>query len=259
MGRIRLDRDGALAVITIDRPEKLNALTLAMYEQLGEAFAEVRDDPRIGAAILTGAGERAFCVGADLGESIPALTDGRFDISEWDAAHQKNSALDKPIVAAVNGLCLGGGFEILLSTDIRLAADDAQFALPETGVGVVPAGGTLVRLIRQIPYAWAMDLMLRGAMIDAATALRYGILNQVVPAAELQSAAVSVAEDLLTRSRTAVATVKSAVRALADLPEAEAFALEARLGQAAFTSADAREGLAAFAERRRPVFPSHTV
>lgn len=257
MGRVRLDRDGALAVITIDRPEKLNALTLAMYEQLGEAFAEVRDDSRIGAAILTGAGERAFCVGADLGESIPALTEGRFDISEWDAAHQKHSTLDKPVVAAVNGLCLGGGFEILLSTDIRLAAEEAQFALPETGVGVVPAGGTLVRLIRQIPYAWAMDLMLRGATIDSATALRYGILNRVVPAAQLPSAALEVAEQLLSRSRTAVATVKSAVRALADLSEAEAFALEATLGQAAFDSPDAREGLAAFAARRAPVFPSH--
>jgi enoyl-CoA hydratase/carnithine racemase len=259
MGRIRLDRDGALAVITIDRPEKLNALTLAMYEQLGAAFAEVRDDDRIGAAILTGAGERAFCVGADLGESIPALTDGRFDISEWDAAHQKHTTLDKPLIAAVNGLCLGGGFEILLSTDIRLASEQAEFALPETGVGVVPAGGTLVRLIRQIPYAWAMDLMLRGTKIDAATALRYGILNRVVPAGELESSALAVAEDLLSRSRTAVATVKSAVRALADLPEAEAFRREAVLGQAAFTSADAREGLSAFAERRPAVFPSHEV
>ncbi|KJL29886.1 enoyl-CoA hydratase/isomerase family protein [Microbacterium oxydans] len=259
MAGIRLDRDGALAVITIDRPEKLNALTLAMYEQLGEAFAEVRDDARIGAAILTGAGERAFCVGADLGESIPALTEGRFDISEWDAAHQKHSTLDKPVVAAVNGLCLGGGFEILLSTDIRIASDEAQFALPETGVGVVPAGGTLVRLIRQIPYAWAMDLMLRGTRIDAATALRYGILNQVVPAVELQSTAVSVAEELLSRSRTAIATVKRAVRELADLPKGEAFVREAELGQLAFDSDDAREGLAAFAARRPPVFPSHEV
>jgi enoyl-CoA hydratase/carnithine racemase len=259
MARVRLDRDGALAVITIDRPEKLNALTLAMYEQLGEAFAEVRDDARIGAAILTGAGERAFCVGADLGESIPALTEGRFDISEWDAAHQKHSTLDKPVVAAVNGLCLGGGFEILLSTDIRIASEGAQFALPETGVGVVPAGGTLVRLIRQIPYAWAMDLMLRGTTIDAATASRFGILNQVVPAADLQSTAVSVAEDLLSRSRTAIATVKRAVRELADLPEGEAFVREAELGQLAFDSDDAREGLAAFAERRPPVFPSHGV
>jgi len=257
MGRVTLERDGALAVITIDRPDKLNALTLAMYEQLGEAFAQVRDDPRIGVAILTGAGDRAFCVGADLGESIPALTEGRFDISEWDAAHQKHSGLDKPVIAAINGLCLGGGFEIMLSTDIRVVSADASFALPETGVGVVPAGGTLVRLIRQIPYAFAMDLMLRGDQIDAATAERYGLVNEVVPSADLQETAHRIAGELLSKSRTAVATIKNAVRTLADLPLEDAFRLEARLGQAAFTSDDAREGLAAFSERRPPAFPSH--
>ncbi len=257
MDSIRLDRDRGIATITIDRPEKLNALTLSMYEDLGAAFAEVRDDPAIAVAVLTGAGDRAFCVGADLGESIPALMEGRFDISEWDAAHQKHTRLDKPVIGAVNGLCLGGGFEILLSTDLRVAAEDALFALPETGVGVVPAGGTLVRLVRQIPYAFAMDLMLRGTRIDAQTALRYGIVNEVVPPAELTAAAQRIAEDLLARSRTAVATVKRAVRELADLPIDDAFRLEALLGQAAFTSEDAREGVAAFAERRPPRFPSH--
>ncbi len=257
MGGIRLERDGAIATITIDRPEKLNALTLAMYDELGAAFAEVRDDPAIAVAVLTGAGDRAFCVGADLGESIPALTEERFDISAWDAAHQKHTRLDKPVIGAVNGLCLGGGFEILLSTDLRVASDAAQFALPETGVGVVPAGGTLVRLVRQIPYAFAMDLMLRGTRIDAATALRYGIVGEVVPHAELTDAAHRLAGDLLTRSRTAMATVKRAVRELADLPTGDAFRREAVLGQQAFASDDAREGLAAFAQRRAPQFPSH--
>lgn len=256
MGGIRFERHGGVGLITIDRPEKLNALTLSMYDGLGAAFAEVRDDPRIGVAVLTGAGDRAFCVGADLGESIPALTEERFDISEWDAAHQKHSTLEKPVVAAINGLCLGGGFEIMLSTDIRLASESARFALPETGVGVVPAGGTLVRLVRQIPYALAMDLMLRGEPIDSGTALRYGLVNRVVPAERLRDEAFAVAEELLTKSRTAVATVKRAVRALQDLPEDEAFRREAVIGQQAFASDDAREGLAAFAARRAPVFPS---
>lgn len=254
---IRLERRGGVGVITIDRPEKLNALTLSMYDELGDAFAEVRDDDRVGVAVLTGEGDRAFCVGADLGESIPALAEERFDISEWDAAHQKHSTLEKPVIAAVNGLCLGGGFEIMLSTDIRLAAAQAEFGLPETGVGVVPAGGTLVRLVRQIPYAFAMDLMLRGDRIDADTALRYGLVNRVVPAADLHDEALALAEQILTKSRTAVATVKRAVRALQDLPEDEAFRQEAVLGQQAFASADAREGLAAFAQRRAPVFASH--
>jgi enoyl-CoA hydratase/carnithine racemase len=258
MARVTLERIDGVGVITIDRPEKLNALTLAMYEQLGQAFDEVQADPGIGVGLLTGAGDRAFCVGADLGESIPALTDDRFDISEWDAAHQKHTGGDTPVVAAINGLCLGGGFEIVLSTDIRLASDEASFAFPETGVGVVPAGGTLARLVRQIPYAFAMDLMLRGTRIDAATAHRYGIVTSVVPASELLEAAWSVARDLLARSGTALATVKRAVRELADLPLADAFRREAILGQEAFTSDDAREGLAAFAERRAPRFPSRS-
>lgn len=257
MAGIRLERHGAIGLITIDRPEKLNAMTLAMYDELGAAFAEVRDDAGIGVAVLTGEGDRAFCVGADLGESIPALTEERFDISEWDAAHQKHSTLEKPVIAAINGLALGAGFEIMLSTDIRLAASHAGFGLPETGVGVVPAGGTLVRLVRQIPYAFAMDLMLRGERIDADTALRYGLVNRVVPATDLRDEAFRVAEHLLAKSRTAVATVKRAVRALQDLPEDEAFRLEAELGQRAFASPDAREGLDAFAARRPPVFPSH--
>lgn len=257
MAGVTLERHDGVGVITIDRPEKLNALTLAMYDELGDAFAAVRDDPRLGVAILRGAGDRAFCVGADLGESIPALASGRIDISAWDGAHQKHSRLDKPVIAAVHGLCLGGGFEIVLSTDLRIAAEDAVFALPETGIGVVPAGGTLARLVRQIPSAWAMELLLRGARIDAATALRYGILNRVVPAASLEDAAFDLARELLTRSWTALATVKRSVRELGDLPLGAAFRREAELGQEAFTSPDAREGLAAFAERRPPAFPSH--
>ncbi|MFD4195650.1 enoyl-CoA hydratase/isomerase family protein [Amycolatopsis thermoflava] len=256
MSGISLDRDGAVAVIRFDRPDKLNALTLAMYDELGAAFAEVRDDDSLAVAILTGRGDRAFCVGADLTESIPALAEGRFDISEWDAAHQKHTTLFKPVIAAVNGLCLGGGFEIMLSTDIRIAADTAEFGLPESGVGVVPAGGTLTRLTRQIPYVWAMELMLEGARINATQAMRYGLLNQVVPSDDLLDAALERAHRLVSKSGTALATIKEAALRLRDLPQSQAFHSEALYGQKAFTSRDAREGLSAFAERRPPNFPS---
>ncbi|MFE1801483.1 MULTISPECIES: enoyl-CoA hydratase/isomerase family protein [unclassified Streptomyces] len=256
MGGITLDRDGDVAIVRFDRPEKLNALTLAMYDELGAAFAEVRDNDAIAVAVLTGSGDRAFCVGADLTESIPALAEGRFDISRWDAAHQKHTSLFKPVIAAVNGLCLGGGFEIMLSTDIRIAADTAQFGLPESGVGVVPAGGTLTRLTRQIPYAWAMELMLQGDRVTAEQALRYGVLNEVVPAADLLDAALHRAHRLATRSGTALRTIKEAVLRLGDLPQDQAFHSEALYGQKAFTSPDAREGLSAFTERREPDFPS---
>lgn len=253
---ITLDRDGAVAIIRFARPDKLNALTLAMYEELGAAFAEVRDDDTLAVAVLTGSGDRAFCVGADLGESIPALAEGRFDISAWDAAHQKHTRLFKPVIAAVNGLCLGGGFEIMLSTDLRIAADTAEFGLPESGVGVVPAGGTLTRLTRQIPYAWAMELMLEGDRIPAAQALRYGLLNEVVPPARLLDTALTRAHRLATKSGTALATIKEAVLRLGDLPQDQAFHSEALYGQKAFTAPDAREGLTAFAQRRPPDFPS---
>jgi enoyl-CoA hydratase/carnithine racemase len=256
VGDIAFEHSNGVAVIRLDRPGKLNALTLAMYDDLAAAFDEVRDDPRIGVAVLTGTGDRAFCVGADLGESIPALTEGRFDISAWDGAHQKHTRLFKPVIAAINGLCLGGGFEIMLSTDLRIAVSDAVFALPETGLGVVPAGGTLARLARQIPYAWAMELLLLGEPIDAATALRYGLLNRVVARDELEATARDLAERLLARSGTALGVVKSSVLQLGDMPLEAAFHAEALYGQKAFDSDDAREGLAAFAARRQPDFPS---
>lgn len=256
MSGIRLERSDGIGIITIDRPEKLNSLTLAMYQELSAAFDEVRDDPDLGVAVLTGAGERAFCVGADLKESIPALAEGRFDISEWDGAHQKHSRLFKPVIAAVNGLCLGGGFEIMLSTDLRIAADSASFGLPEPGVGVVPAGGTLARLTRQIPYPWAMELLLTGDPINAETALRRGLVNRVVPAADLLDNAISLAERLLQRSGNSLSVIKSSVSQLAEMPLSAAFHAEALYGQKAFASPDAKEGLTAFSEGRTPQFPS---
>ncbi|NHD17772.1 MULTISPECIES: enoyl-CoA hydratase/isomerase family protein [Actinopolyspora] len=255
---ISLEREGSVAVIRIDRPDKLNALTLAMYDELAAAFVEVRDDAAIAAAVLTGSGGRAFCVGADLGESIPALAEGRFDISQWDGAHQKHTDLHKPVIGAVNGLCLGGGFEILLSTDLRIASEHAEFQLPEPRVGVVPAGGTLVRLTRQIPHAWAMRLLLLSERIGAHDALQYGLLNAVTPPDEVLPTAMEWAERLSKLSGTALGTIKEAVSRLSNLPPEEAFHSEALYGQRAFTSPDADEGLAAFNEARDPVFPSRS-
>jgi predicted amidohydrolase YtcJ/enoyl-CoA hydratase/carnithine racemase len=250
------ERRGATAIITLNRPDKLNALTLQMYDQLAAAFETARTDAQVAAVVLTGAGEQAFCVGADLREAIPALASGLFDISRWDGAHQKHSSMDKPVIAALNGLTLGGGFEIMLSTDLRVAAPGAVFGLPEPKVGVVPAGGTLVRLTRQIPYARAMQLLL-GRQIDAWTAERYGLINAV--ADDPLAVALQWAAEIGRLSGTAVAVIHRAVRALAELPPDAAFDAEAKLGQEAFTSADARAGLAAFAAGREPSFPSRNL
>ena len=258
MGAIGYAVESGIALVTIDRPDKLNALTLEMYDDLARSFDRARDDDSVGVVIVTGAGDRAFCVGADLHESIPALASGRFDISHWDGAHQKHTTLFKPVIAAVNGLCLGGGLELMLSTDLRICSAEARFGLPESGIGVVPAGGTLTRLVRQVPYAFAMELMLLGEQIDAGEAARIGLVNRVVPAGQVLEAAHTLAERLLTRSGSALEIIKSSVLQLSDMPAEAAYHAEALYGQKAFASSDAQEGIAAFAERRPAVFPTRS-
>lgn len=246
---IDLVRDGAVAIVRFNRPAKLNALTLAMYDDLGRAFAEIGADDRINAVVLAGAGDRAFCVGADMGESIPALSSGQFDISRWDPAHLKTGGLYKPIISAVRGLCMGGGFEIMLATDLRIAAEDSVFQFPEVNHGFVPAGGTLVRLTRQIAYAHAMELMLSGRPFSAAELLERGVLNRVVPSADVEPTALALAAEIASKSPVAVQTIKEAALTLHDLPTETAFVREAVLGQRTFTSAQARSGLDRFADR----------
>lgn len=240
-----------IARICFNRPEKLNALTLAMYDELGRTFRTAAQDDRVRVVILSGAGERAFCVGADLKESIPALARNEIDISAWDAAHLKSLNIDKPVVCAINGLCMGGGFEIMLATDLRVAASTAEFSLPEVSLGIVPAGGTLVRLVRQIGFAPAMEILMTGERFSSEHLLRIGILNRVVEPGQLSQIVTELADRLVRLSPTALKVIKQSVRELGDLPLQEAFRREAVLGQLAFTSADAQRGLAAFAEGKR--------
>lgn len=244
---IEVTREGAVATVRFARPEKLNALTLAMYDDLGRAFEEIGRDDRIHAVVLAGAGDRAFCVGADLSESIPALASERFDISAWDPAHLKTGDFYKPIVSAVRGLCIGGGFEIMLATDIRIASENAMFQFPEVNHGFVPAGGTLVRLTRQIAYAHAMEITLTGRRFTAQELLSRGVLNQVVADDRVEATAAAIAADIARKSPLAVQTIKEAALTLCDLPAAEAFAREATLGQRTFTSDQAKQTLERFA------------
>lgn len=246
---IDLTQDGYVATVRINRPEKLNALTLAMYEDLGRAFKAAKDDDAIRAVVIAGSGERAFCVGADLKESIPALAAGTFDISAWDPAHIKFPGFFKPIISAIRGMCLGGGFEIMLATDIRIVAHDAIFQLPEATLGFVPAGGTLVRLVRQIGYAHAMEIMLTARRFTAAEMLAKGVVNQAVDSQDVERVALETAHHIASLSPTAVQTIKEAALTLQDLPLTEAFRQEAILGQRTFTSDDAKRGLAAFVRR----------
>lgn len=248
---IDFTKDGSIATVRINRPEKMNALSLAMYDDLGRAFLEIKDDDGIRAVVLTGGGDRAFCVGADLTESIPALAADTIDISAWDPAHIKFPGFFKPVVCAVKGLCMGGGFEIMLATDIRVAARNAVFQFPEPKHGFVPAGGTLVRLVRQIGYAHAMEIMLTADRFSADDLLAKGVLNRVVDTDQVEPVAFEFAAKIAALSPLAVQTIKEAALTLPDLPLAEAFHVEAALGQRTFTSEDAKRGLAAFVNRGR--------
>jgi enoyl-CoA hydratase len=246
---IDFTKDGHVATVRINRPDKMNALTLAMYDDLGRAFHAIKDDDEIRAVVLTGAGDRAFCVGADLRESIPALAADTIDISAWDPAHIKFPGFYKPVISAIRGMCMGGGFEIMLATDIRIAARDAVFQLPEPKHGFVPAGGTLVRLVRQIGYAHAMEIMLTAERFSADDMLAKGVVNRVVDSDQVEPLAYEMAAKIAALSPIAIQTIKEAALTLQDLPLAEAFRAEAALGQRTFTSADAKRGLAAFANR----------
>jgi enoyl-CoA hydratase len=246
---IDFSKDGHIATVRINRPDKMNALTLAMYDDLGRAFHEIKDDDAVRAVVLTGAGDRAFCVGADLKESIPALAADTIDISAWDPAHIKFSGFYKPVISAIRGMCMGGGFEIMLATDIRIAARDAIFQLPEPKHGFVPAGGTLVRLVRQIGYAHAMEIMLTADRFSADDMRAKGVINRVVDADQVEPVAFELAARIAALSPVAIQTIKEAALTLQDLPLADAFHKEAALGQRTFTSADAKRGLAAFANR----------
>lgn len=248
---IGYERRDRIAVITIDRPEARNSLTAEMLMGLEVAFAEFQRDPDQWVAILTGAGEKAFCSGLDLKQAASSLTAGD-SLGFDDVTKRQLSDVFKPIICAVNGACIAGGMELLLGTDLRIAAEHASFGLGEVRWGLVPLGGTHIRLPRQIPWAMAMQLLLTGRSIRAQRAYEVGLINEVVPADALLPTALEWAEELCQNGPLALQTAKEiAVRALA---LESGFVLEKALGDRVLASEDAKEGPRAFAEKRKPRF-----
>jgi enoyl-CoA hydratase len=237
--------------MTINRPEALNAFTAEMLAAMDAAFEEFAADDELRVAVLTGAGDKAFSSGMDLKEAVPMLQSGD-ELGYEDHTKRPFSDVFKPIVAAVNGLCIAGGMEFLQGTDLRIAAEHATFGLGEVRWGIIPTGGSHVRLPRQIPWAVAMEMLLTGRTIDAERAYQIGLVNRVVAAAELMTAAMEMAETICKNGPLAVRTAKEiAVRGLAlESP----FVLEKALGQKVHESEDAKEGPRAFAEKRKPEF-----
>ena len=248
---IRFEKQERVAIVTIDRPDALNALTKEMLAGLDAAFAEFNDDDGLWVAILTASGDRAFCTGMDLKEAIPLLTSGD-ELGYEDHTKRQFSDVFKPIIAAVNGHCIAGGMEMLAGTDLRVAAQHATFGLGEVRWGLVPAGGSHIRFPRQIPWALAMELLLIGEPIDAQRAYEIGLVNRVVPGDQLMPTALELAARICKNGPLAVRTSKQiAVRSLG----LEAgFVLEKALAAKVFASDDAKEGPRAFAEKRKPRF-----
>jgi crotonobetainyl-CoA hydratase len=251
MSDVKLTREGHVAHIRLDRPKSLNAITHAMDDALFAAWREIDADPEIWVAVLSAEGERAFCVGADVSAgaeraSRMALGGGLTGIGG------PLVTLKKPLIAAVHGYVLGGGFELAMCADLIVAADTAQFGLPETRVGIIGECGVVHRAIRQLPHHIAMQLILTGERIKADDAFRYGLVNEVVPFAELTAAATRWAERITAASPLAVQAAKHAALSRRDLPLELALASRFEPIEAYAHSEDRAEGRKAFVEKRSP-------
>jgi enoyl-CoA hydratase len=250
-----VDRETRRVYATFNRPERMNAISLEMSPALEKAMEHFSADDDLWVAIITGAGDRAFCAGADLGSTIPAAAESaRTDPMEV-REHRSFDRVFKPIIAAVNGYCIAGGLEMMQGMDIRIASEQASFGLGEVRWGIVPAGGSHVRLPRQIPWAWAMELLLTGQRITAEQAYNCGLVNRVVPHGELMAETERFADMICANGPLAVRTAKEiAVRTSMGMSWEQGFSLESLLSRRAFGSEDAVEGPKAFMEKRQPNF-----
>ena len=244
---IDLEVNGGVAVVTINRPERLNAMDPDHYRDLSAAWTRIRDDEAINVAIVTGAGDRSFTTGADLKSVIgkPAQLADLW-LTQKDALLNRGLEVWKPVIAAINGYCLGGGMTLMLATDIRIAATHATFGLAEVKRGIIAANGGTQRILAQVPYAIGMEMLLVGGTFDAVAAERWGLVNRVVPLDELLPTALDYARKI-------AANGPLAVRGQ-DMSLADGLRMEQLVARILNASEDVQEGTAAFAEKRAPVF-----
>ncbi|MFL6104227.1 MAG: enoyl-CoA hydratase/isomerase family protein [Actinomycetes bacterium] len=255
-GLVRVEVAGRVVTVTLDRPEALNAISTELALDLAAAVEPLGVDPGVGAVVLTGAGDRAFCVGADLKQRAG------FDDQGWfvqrEAFRRGFAAVRRcplPTVAAVSGFALGGGTELAISCDLVVAATDATFGLPEVRLGLVPAGGGTQLLVRRVGRSAARDLVLTGRRVGAAEALELGLADRVVPGGEVLAAAAARADELAGTAPPAVRMPTWALEVGADLPLEAAMEVEDQAWRGAVLSNDRREGIAAWMEKRDPEWP----
>ncbi len=260
--QVRVTREGKVLVVVLDRP-KANAIDIETSKQLGEAFVTLRDDPDLSVGIITGGGEKIFCAGWDL----KALNAGEMQTDNWweddygpggFAGLTELWDLNKPVIAALNGLVIGGGFELALACDLLIAAEHVEFALPELPLGLIPDAGAVQRLPRRLPYNKAMEMYLLGQRMSATEAAGYGLVNKVVPADQLMETAMAWATQLAGVAPLALQSIKEVLRAIEGDTIQDAFQTMRTADLPAYrkllASADAGEGVSAFVEKRDAKF-----
>jgi enoyl-CoA hydratase/carnithine racemase len=258
------NREGALWV-TLNRPQHYNSMSPEVMCRLMDMWIDAQNDDSVRCVVLTGAGDKAFCSGADLKQTIPLLSGARAPENEYDhrlkdtsdwltQLMQRNATFTKPVIAVINGTAMAGGCELALASDIRIASTNASFALSEPKVGVIPAGGSIVRLPRQIPWCHAMEFMLTGDTISAERAKEIGLVNRVVEPENLYTEAEKIVATIKANAPLSIQAIKRAATLSSGKSLDEAFALEDKEADFIITTEDAREGPRAFAEKRKPVF-----
>ena len=244
-----------IALITINRPERLNAMDAEHYQALSQAWCTVRDDRAIRVAIVTGAGEKSFTTGADIKSFLTAPTElSEMWLTQRDQLLNRGLEVWKPVIAAVNGYCLGGGMTLMLAADIRIAASHATFNLAEVKRGVIPGNGGTQRVLDQLPYPIAMEMLLTGDMMDAATAAGWGLINRVVPKEQLLESAYVVARKIAGNAPLAVQAAKELAVRSREMDRVTGLRFEMVINRMLSMSEDAKEGPAAFAAKRAPQF-----
>jgi enoyl-CoA hydratase len=254
VGLVLREDDGPIAILTLNRPEKLNALSGALKNALLFALNDVGGNPDVRVILITGAGTKAFVAGADIAEFEGRTPVDQFRAMSTPGIYDAIEGSPKPVVAAVNGFCLGGGMELALACDIRIASTTARFGQPEVNLGIIPGGGGTQRLPRIVGVGSALRLILSGELIAADEALRIGLVQEIVAPEQLLTRAKEFCRIIASRSPVAVAAAREATRAALSLPLADGLKLERALFQLCFASDDKVEGVRAFLEKRPPEF-----
>lgn len=251
---ITVEKRDKVAVLTINRPDKLNALNSRVHQEGVAALDELRADDSVRVLVITGAGEKSFVAGADISEF-----EGQTPVTQRDSFHERSlfnsiDSFPKPVIAMVNGFCLGGGNELSMACDLRICGENARFSQPEINLGIMCGGGGTQRLTNLVGESKAMEMILTGDMIDAATAEKIGLVNHVYPAAELEAKTMELANKIAEKAPIALQLSKEAVKFASRSNLDEGLRREVDLFAICFSTEDKQEGVSAFLEKRKPVF-----